>query len=467
MAAGSYVSRRVGTRPGARLVAVLALVLGAVGLVLLVWGIVDSPLLALVTLVLAVGFIGCVFMSITSEGHRRRLAMVGAIVLAVATIALHVAYNLSKDGWQIVGLLGVVLVAAAAVAARYALVIPPPSLDEVLSIRNQARVVHRPVLIVNLKSGGGKAEQFDLLSVCQEHGIDTRVLQRGDDLSDLARDAARSGADAIGMAGGDGSLAYVASVCVDLDLPFICVPAGTRNHFALDLGLDRTDPRQAIAAFVNGEERRIDYATVNDRMFLNNVSLGVYAAIVAQDSYRDAKLDTTLQLLPKLFNEGGPWFDLHFDVPDHGRLEQAALLQISNNPYVVGPDFGRRGRLDTGELGVMTVDPKKVSDLVGLTMMAAAGQADRSSTLWVWSTPTLTVESGQASLDAGLDGETVSLQTPLHFELRPAALRVLVPRGTRVGLDEQDIRQAKGTVAGLLSVALGLSDSDGDGVPDD
>lgn len=468
MDAAHYVARRVGSRPGARLVAVFALLSGAAGLVLLAWGILDSPILAAVTLLLATAFLACVFMSVTSSGHRRRLAMVGAVMLAIGTVAVHVVYNVAQDGgWRFRGLLGLACLVVAVVAARYALVIPPPSLDEVLSIGNEARVVHRPVLIINLKSGGGKAEQFDLLSVCREHGIETRVLERGTDLTDLARDVAQSGADAIGMAGGDGSLAYVATVCVERDLPFVCVPAGTRNHFALDLGLDRTDPRQAIAAFVNGEERRIDYATINDRMFLNNVSLGVYAAIVAQDSYRDAKLDTTLQLLPKLFNEGGPWFDLHFDVPEHGHLDQAALLQVSNNPYVVGTDFGRRARLDAGELGVMTVDPKKVSDLVGLTVMAAAGRADRSSTLWVWSTPTFTVESGQATLDAGLDGETVSLETPLRFGLAPAALRVLVPSGTRVGLEEQSLRQQKGTVAGLLSVALGLSDSDGDGVPDD
>jgi diacylglycerol kinase family enzyme len=220
--------------------------------------------------------------------------------------------------------------------------------------------------------------------------------------------------------------------------------------------LDRNDPRQAIAAFINGCERRIDYATINDRMFLNNVSLGVYAAIVAQDSYRDAKLDTTLQLLPELISEGGPWFDLHFDVPDHGHLDQAALLQVSNNPYVVGTEFGRRARLDTGELGIMTVDPKRVADLVGITVLAATGQAQKASALWVWSSPAFDVSSGQGTLDAGLDGETVSLETPLRFGLVPAGLRVLVPTGTRIGLDEQ--KGSRGTVGNLLSVALGLSD---------
>jgi diacylglycerol kinase family enzyme len=467
MPAVSYVSRRVGARPGARLVAVLALLLGAAGLVLLVWGIVDRPILAALTLLLTITFVALVFLAVTSSGHRRRLAVVGAVVLAVAVVALPIANNVADGDWRSQGLVGLVCLALAVGAARYALVTPPPTLEDALAVRHEPRVVRHPALIVNVKSGGGKAEQFDLLSVCGEHGIDTHVLERGTDLTDLARQVASSGADVIGMAGGDGSLAYVAAVCVERDLPFVCVPAGTRNHFALDLGLDRTDPRQAIAAFVNGEERRIDYATINDRMFLNNVSLGVYAAIVAQDSYRDAKLDTTLQLLPKLVSEGGPWFDLHFDVPDHGHLDQAPLLQVSNNPYVVGADFGRRTRLDTGELGVMTVDPKRVSDLVGLTVLAAAGQAERSSALWVWSTPSFTVESGQASLEAGLDGETVSLETPLRFELVPAGLRVLVPKGTRVGLDEQNLRQTKGTIAGLLSVALGLSDTDGDGVPDD
>lgn len=455
MSAAGYVDHRVSGRRGARIVAVSALALGLVGIVLVVWGIFSTPVLALVLVLVVPAFLALVFVALTSSGGRRRAAAAAAAVLAVAIVAVIVGWNLAQDGWHFLGVIGLVCVALATVAARYALVRPPPSLDELLSSEGPRPVQH-PVLIINLKSGGGKAEQHDLVGLCREHGIDTRVLQPGDDLTELARSAVRDGADALGMAGGDGSLAYVARVAVESDLPFVCVPAGTRNHFALDLGLDRNDPRQAIAAFINGYERRIDYATINGRMFLNNVSLGVYAAIVAQDSYRDAKLDTTLQLLPELMNDGGPWFDLHFDVPDHGRLEQAALLQVSNNPYVVGTDFGRRSRLDAGELGVMTVDPKRVADLVGITVLAAAGQAQKASALWVWSSPSFEVTSGQRALDAGLDGETVSLQTPLRFGLVPAGLRVLVPTGTRVGLDEQ--KGSRGTVGNLLSVALGLSD---------
>lgn len=450
---------RVGTRPWARAVALLALLLGAAGVAFLVWGVVTNPLLALVTVVMAPVFLALVFLSATSEGHRRRLAAVAAIGLAVVIVVVHVIFNVTQDDWQAWGVIGLALLAGATGAARYALRIPPPSLDEVLRAHEGPRHVDHPVLVINLKSGGGKAEEFGLVDECRKHGIDTRILRPGLDLPDLAREAAASGADALGMAGGDGSLACVAEIAVQHDIPFVCIPAGTRNHFALDLGLDRNDPRQALAAFISGEERVIDYATVNGRPFLNNVSLGVYAAIVAQDSYRDAKLDTTLQLLPTLVNEGGPWFDLHFDVPEHGRLEEAAILQVSNNPYAPGGELGRRSRLDTGELGLVTADPKHLGDLVSLTMLAAAGRAGRSSALWVWSSPTFRVESGQSEQSAGVDGETVSLATPLEFAVVPKGLRVLVPPGTRVGLDEQQVGTGR-TVTDLLTVALGLGGPD-------
>jgi diacylglycerol kinase family enzyme len=285
------------------------------------------------------------------------------------------------------------------------------------------------------------------------------VLGPGCDLAELARDAAGRGADALGMAGGDGSMACVATVAKEHDIPFVCVPAGTRNHLALDLGLDLNDPRQALAAFLSGEERRIDYATVNGEMFLNNVSLGLYAAMVEQESYRDAKLETAIEMIPKLMEEGGPWFDLHFDVPDQGRLEQAAIVQVSNNPYVLAGEFGRRTRLDSGRLGIVTADAQRLGGVVGMTVLAAARKPEWSSALWNWAATEFLVESGEAELAAGLDGETVTLRTPLQFRIVARGLRVLVPPGTRVGLEEQNLG-ASGTYSGLVEVALGLGGSD-------
>ena len=148
------------------------------------------------------------------------------------------------------------------------------------------------VLIINLKSGGGKAERFDLAGEARRRGIEPIVLQPGDDLLELAESAIARGAQVIGMAGGDGSQALVATVAARRDIAHVCIPAGTRNHFALDLGLDRDDVVGALDAFTDGVERRIDLARVNDRVFVNNASLGVYAKVVQSDAYRDAKLET-------------------------------------------------------------------------------------------------------------------------------------------------------------------------------
>ena len=176
-----------------------------------------------------------------------------------------------------------------------------------------------PVLLCNPWSGGGKVERFGLVSLAHELGVETVMLDRGLDLEQLARDAVARGADCLGMAGGDGSQALVASIAVEHALPFVCVSAGTRNHFALDLGLNRDDPRESMYAFRDAEERKVDYATANDRFFVNNVSLGVYAKIVQEESYRDAKVETTKSLLPEMLGRQAEPFDLQFTTPDNER----------------------------------------------------------------------------------------------------------------------------------------------------
>ena len=189
------------------------------------------------------------------------------------------------------------LLAGSTVLVRYALrrdrkalrAQPPPG--------RQVGPAAHGVLVMNPRSGGGKAERFALAEECRRRGIEPVVLEPGDDLLELARGAIDRGADVIGMAGGDGSQALVASVAMAADVPLVCVPAGTRNRFALDLGLDRNDVVAALDAFDAAVERRIDLGTVNGRVFVNNVSLGVYAKIVqiagvprrqAPDDHRDA-----------------------------------------------------------------------------------------------------------------------------------------------------------------------------------
>src|SRR4051812_44323532 len=150
----------------------------------------------------------------------------------------------------------------------------------------------RPVLFYNPKSGGGKAERSNLAAEARERGIEPRKLDAGDDLALLVEDAIRGGADALAMAGGDGSQAVVAAAAAAHELPYACIPAGTRNHFALDLGVDRNDVVGALDAFVDGRGRLVDLAAVNGRTFVNNVSLGFYPEAVGRKGYRHPQIPT-------------------------------------------------------------------------------------------------------------------------------------------------------------------------------
>ena len=183
-----------------------------------------------------------------------------------------------------------------------------------------------------MKSGGGKAERFHLVQECQARDIEPVVVQPGQ-LVARAEAAVAGGADVIGMAGGDGSLALVAGVAARHQVPMVVVPAGTRNHLAMDLGLDRGDVVGALDAYGAAVERAVDLGDVNGRPFVNNVSLGLYAEIIRSPAYRDAKLDTTLSALPGLLGPGSAPFDLRFDGPDGSRYPTAHLILVSNDPY--------------------------------------------------------------------------------------------------------------------------------------
>jgi diacylglycerol kinase family enzyme len=313
----------------------------------------------------------------------------------------------------------------------------------------------RPVLLCNPWSGGGKVERFGLLELAASLGVETVLLDRGLDLEALARDAVARGADCLGMAGGDGSQALVASVAVDAGLPFVCIPAGTRNHFALDLGLDREDPRSALYAFRDGVERRIDYATVNGRFFVNNASLGVYATIVQREDYREAKAETTRTLLPELLGQTEQPFDLQFSDVAGNEIDGAFLVQVSNDPYVVAAtaDLSQRRRMDLGRLGVFAVSATTGTQAAQVVTLALAGHSDRSGHAFEFTAEEFEVRSRSGRAFVGIDGEALELETPLRFRIHPRGLRLLVPEGN----PELAVRRASrgATVRDVWSIAAG------------
>ena len=356
--------------------------------------------------------LGCVVVALAAAWYgllRRGIARLLALAVALAALA-GLAVELVSHGDH--GVKAIVIVAGLGVATA--------SAREAFRLRAHlptAPAPLHPVLLYNPKSGGGKAERFSLAEEARRRGIRPIELTPGADLEQLVRDAVADGADALAMAGGDGSQAIVAAIASELDLPYACIPAGTRNHFALDLGVDRDDVIGALDALVNGGERRVDLAEVNGRVFVNNVSLGLYAEAVQRPGYRDAKLRTLLDTVPDVLGPDGGGLDLAWKGPSGHEHHSGAALLVSNNRYRLGRAVGSgtRPRIDAGVLGIT----------VASAPAGGASQKPAQRPFREWSSPEFEVDSDRP-VPAGVDGEAMTLEPPLRFRIRPGALRVRI-----------------------------------------
>ncbi|MGY1616765.1 diacylglycerol/lipid kinase family protein [Geodermatophilus sp. SYSU D00691] len=429
------------------------LVIGAASVVVLLAIVGDVRRLPLELALLAVIVLGAWF-AVTRAGWRRLVAAVLVVAGAVGLVLV------SFGGADLAS----VLVRVAAVALALGVV--------AFAARREARALRRAptpgtavptarhaVLILNPRSGGGKAERFGLAAECRARGIEPVVLGPGDDLVALAEAAVARGADVIGMAGGDGSQGLVAGVAARHGVAMVVVPAGTRNHLALDLGLDRDDVIGALDAFGPAVERAVDLGEINGRVFVNNVSLGLYAEIIRSAEYRDAKVDTTLDALPRVLGPGSSPFDLRFTGPAGERHTGAHVVQVSNNPYgVTAGSRSTRPCLDTGRLGVIALDIRGDRGATAFLAAAAAGRPERYPGYVAWEPSAFQVDSADP-VDVGLDGEALRMAPPLRFAVRPGALRIRLPEGA-LGLSPaaRDVR-ARAALRELRLAASGRSGS--------
>jgi diacylglycerol kinase family enzyme len=339
-------------------------------------------------------------------------------------------------------LTGVLLVPVFVPATRRALSAEPAdaitgtsSTPEVVAARGQVaaqvpgRQVHgfrKPALVLNPRSGSVQAARDQLLEAAMRYGVQVREAGTPAELVALAREAVAGGADVLGVAGGDGSLAAVAAVAIEAELPFVCVPAGTRNHFARDLGLDRGDPAAAIEAFVAGPERRVDVATVGGRLFLNNASIGVYAALVHEPSYRDDRLGAIDGVLEGMLERDALPVRATFRDGSGTAWDQVMVLFVSNNAYPV-TDLGGRPRLDAGMLEVSALRRTQGQELGRALENLFSGRYQAGEGWARWTTTSFEVDSPSGRLEVGIDGEPVVLDTPIEFKIHAGALRVLLP----------------------------------------
>ncbi len=390
-----------------RAAAALALVLGASSLALAIYIVVEQfprglAVFGCVLVVLASGWFGLL---------RRGPLRVAGLGLALAALAGSVLILVTDGSHTAEALLVAVGTTATLTAARAAF-------RRVVSLP-RVTPPGRPVLFYNPKSGGGKVERFALATEAKARGIEPIELTPGTDLRELVQAAVARGADGLAMAGGDGSQAIVAEIASEHGLSYACIPAGTRNHFALDLGVDRDDVVGALDAFVDGGERSVDLAEVNGRVFVNNVSLGLYADAVQKPGYREAKLRTILDTVPEMLGPEGSGLDLAWRGPGGHEHRGGAAVLVSNNRYRLGRAVGSGTR------------PRINDGLLGITVASAPtgkGQGRLAQRPWrEWSAPDFDVRA-EHPVPAGIDGEAVTLDPPLRFRIRPGVLRVRIAR---------------------------------------
>jgi hypothetical protein len=385
-----------------RSAALLALSGGALALAGATYVFISDFPRGLIVVLCIIGALAAAWLGLLRRGPLR----LAGVAVAALLVALAAGTTISGDnGWA----LGIVVVAFIAGVAGARIAFKP---DRSLP---RATPPRHPVLFVNPWSGEGRAARDGLIGAARERGLEMVMLERGQDLGELVRAAVGRGADGLAMAGGDGSQALVAAIAAEHDLPYACIPSGTRNHFALDLGVDREDVVGALDAFRDGGERYVDLGEVNGRVFVNNVSLGVYAEAVSQDGYREAKLQTLLDTLTDTLGPKGKANDLRWADPDGAAQVSTALILVSNNPYRLGPTIGSgtRPRLDTGLLGVVDFHPP------------IAGEKSAAVRWRELTAAELDIES-DAPIPVGVDGEALVLQPPLHFRIRPKALRARI-----------------------------------------
>jgi len=371
--------------------------------------------LLLLTAATPVVVVAAAYWFLLQRGVLRWLAFGLAVGVPLAVILVFALNRLLT-----VAIVAALIYLGAVVAARTALR-PDPS-EWGLPVTDTP-APQRPFVVMNPRSGGGKVIRFGLQERAEALGAEVALLDGVDiDVQQLARDALARGADLLGVAGGDGTQALVAQVALEHDVPFLVISAGTRNHFALDLGLDRENPARCLDALRDGVEARIDVGEVNGRPFVNNASFGAYAEIVESSAYRNDKAGTTLQALPDLLS-GRRGAHLVAEVGDLVIDAPQALL-VSNNPYEAADPagLGRRARLDRGVLGVISIRVDNTRQAVGLMNRASTRGLQRAEARSVL------VTSDQPAVPVGIDGETVRLPTPVRCTLRPGALRVRLPR---------------------------------------
>lgn len=301
-------------------------------------------------------------------------------------------------------------------------------------VARSLRLALRPAVIINASSGtNDKKEARDYLSdFFASEGVEARVslAQSGAGVVELTRRAVKENCHPIIAGGGDGTINAVASILLDTDRTLGVLPLGTLNHFAKDLHIP-LDIEGAARVCLEGRETKVDVGEVNGRMFLNNSSLGLYPRIVRQREKQQQRLGrgkwpafvwASLTVLKRY-----PFLDVRLSTDDQKFIRHTPFVFIGNNEYEMESfDIGARSCLDAGQLSLYVAHRTGRMGLLRLAWRALFGGLRDEQDFDAMCSQEIWIETRRHRLRVATDGEVTVMKTPLHYRVRPGALRVLV-----------------------------------------
>ncbi len=248
---------------------------------------------------------------------------------------------------------------------------------------------------------------------------------------ETARKAVADGVAIVVAGGGDGTINAVASVLAGSGVAFGVLPLGTLNHFAKDLGIPLTLD-EAVGNVAKGQRIQVDVGEVNDRIFLNNSSLGLYPDIVRDREKQQHRLGrgkwlaatwATIAALRRY-----PFLSVRLTVDGGQHARRTPFVFIGNNEYIMqGLAIGARERLDRGKLSLYVAQRPGRLGLLRFAVRALCGRLAQERDFDVMLSETLSIETRHRHLRVATDGEVTIMATPLHYRIKPAALTVIVP----------------------------------------
>lgn len=292
-------------------------------------------------------------------------------------------------------------------------------------------------IVVNRRAGGGGDDlPGELQRKCDALGLRARVHGIGPDGDVCAsvQEALRSGTDVVVAGGGDGTVSAVASCLAGTPTAMGVLPLGTLNHFAKDLSIP-ADLDDALAVLAHGTVAQVDVAEVNGRVFVNNSSLGLYPQIVR---HRDLQ-QTQLGRSKWRALVSACWHALATNQPASVTLEvdgaslrrRTGFVFIGNNEYTIeGLRIGERASLRGGRLSLYVTRRADLLSMLSLAWRALRQHLRDADDFEALQARTVTVRTHRRRVHVAVDGEVELMDAPLHYRIRPGALRVLVPDGS-------------------------------------